>query len=276
MDYEVITDHDLDSKGSIALESFSAVITSTHPEYYSTSMLDGIETYIHQGGKLLYLGGNGFYWVTETRPDEPHCIEIRRLNTGIRAWEGRPGEGYLITTGQKSGLWRDRGRPPQKIVGVGFTTEGMDVSQPFTRLSDSYDPEMAWIFEGLQDDELIGDFGLGRGGASGLEMDRYDLALGTPPHTRLLCASFGHSDAYPLVPEDIMMMLPGYGGTQNPLVRGDVTYFTTAKGGAVFSAGSIAWSQALPANGGDNNVATITRNILRAFVDTHKQAHSSA
>lgn len=272
MDYDVISDHDLDALGQAALAPYEAVITSTHPEYYSARMLDGMEAYIREGGKLMYLGGNGFYWVTEVRPSEPWCIEIRRLNTGIRAWEGKCGEGYLVTTGQKGGLWRDRGRPPQKMVGVGFTTEGMDKSQPFERLSDSFDPDVAWIFDGIADDALIGDFGLGLGGASGLEMDRYDLALGTPPHTRLLCASFGHSDAYPLVPEDIMIMAPGYGGTQNPLVRADITYFTTALGGAVFSAGSIAWSQALPVNGGDNTVATMTRNVLKAFTGAAKTA----
>ena len=43
-------------------------------------------------------------------------------------------------------------------------------------------------------------------------------------------------------------------------------YFTTANNGAVFAAGSIAWSQALPCHGGDNNVATITRNVLDAFM----------
>lgn len=43
-------------------------------------------------------------------------------------------------------------------------------------------------------------------------------------------------------------------------------YFTTPKNGAVFAAGSIAWSMALPINDGDNNVAQIMRNVLDAFV----------
>ena len=63
-----------------------------------------------------------------------------------------------------------------------------------------------------------------------------------------------------------------YGGAHNPLVSADVTYFATTKGGAVFAAGSIAWSQALPLNGGDNNVATITRNVLKALVTTRNPA----
>ena len=42
-------------------------------------------------------------------------------------------------------------------------------------------------------------------------------------------------------------------------------YFTTPNNGAVFAAGSIAWSQALPCHGGENNVAKIMRNVLDAF-----------
>jgi len=42
-------------------------------------------------------------------------------------------------------------------------------------------------------------------------------------------------------------------------------YFTTPNDGAVFAAGSIAWSQALPCKGGDNNVGRVMRNVLDAF-----------
>ena len=264
-DYEILTDHDLHREGAAALAPYRTVLTGTHPEYYSEAMLDGTEDYITGGGRLLYLGGNGYYWVTGLRADEPWCIEVRKLESGSRAWQAEPGEGYLATTGERSGLWRVRGRAPQKLVGVGFTTEGMDESRPFERLPDSLDPAMAWIFDGIGDDELIGDFGLALGGASGIEMDRYDLALGTPPHARLLAASFGHSDNYPLVSEDIGYAFPGRGGSQDPQVRGDMTYFTAPNGGAVFAAGSIAWSQALPCFDGDNNVARIMRNILDRF-----------
>lgn len=264
-DVDVLTDHDLDRDGVAALAPYRVILTGTHPEYYSETMLDGTEDYLCQGGRLCYLGGNGYYWVTEVRPHEPWCIEVRKLESGSRAWQAAAGEGTLATSGQRSGLWRARGRAPQKLVGIGFTTEGMDESRPFERLPDSHDPAAAWIFAGVGDNELIGDFGLGLGGAAGLELDRYDLALGTPPHALLLAASFDHSDNYPLVSEDIGYAFPGRGGTQDPQVRGDIVYFETPSGGAVFAAGSIAWSQALPCHGGDNNVARIMRNVLTAF-----------
>ena len=43
-------------------------------------------------------------------------------------------------------------------------------------------------------------------------------------------------------------------------------FFTTPAQGACFAAGSIAWSQALPCKGGENNVARIMRNVLNAFL----------
>jgi N,N-dimethylformamidase len=45
-----------------------------------------------------------------------------------------------------------------------------------------------------------------------------------------------------------------------------MTYFTTAHDGACLSIGSIAWSQALPINQGQNHVATLMRNVLNAFL----------
>jgi hypothetical protein len=51
-------------------------------------------------------------------------VEVRKLNSGMRARQARPGEYYLASTGQKSGLWKDLGRPPQKLTAVGFISEG--------------------------------------------------------------------------------------------------------------------------------------------------------
>lgn len=269
-DFDVLTDHDLHAEGVDALTPYKTILNGTHPEYYSERMMDGTEEYLRKGGRVMYLGGNGYYWVTGTREGEPHCIEVRKLDAGSRAWQAEPGEGHLACTGERSGLWRSRGRAPQKIVGLGFTTEGMDKSEAFERMPDSFHKRVAWIMKGIGEKEPIGDFGLALGGAAGVELDRYDLALGTPPHTMLLASSWGHSDNYPLVSEEITYAFPGRGGTQDAQVRGDMIYFTTPNNGAVFAAGSIAWSQALPCRGGKNNLTTIMRNVLDAFIKDGK------
>src|SRR5439155_8372938 len=84
--YDVITDEDLHHEGSPALDPYDVVITGSHPEYDSQQMLDGIHSYLESGGKLVYLGGNGFYWVTSVDNERPHIIEVRRGVAGSRNW----------------------------------------------------------------------------------------------------------------------------------------------------------------------------------------------
>ena len=264
-DYEVLTDHDLHAEGAAALDPDRVVINVTHPEYYSEAMLDATEDYMTRGGRLIYPGGNGYYWVSGLREGAPEVMEVRKLDSGSRAWQAEAGEGYLACTGERSGLWRARGRAPQKIVGIGFTSEGMDRSTHFERMPDSFHKRVSWMFEGIGADEKIGDTGLGLGGAAGIEIDRYDLALGTPPHTMLVAMAEGFSDNYPLVSEEVTYAFPGRGGTQDPQVRADVTWFTTANDGACLAIGSIAWSMALPMNGGKNSAARFMKNVLDAL-----------
>ena len=260
--YDVLTDEDLHFDRAAALKPYNVVLNGTHSEYYSEAMLDATEDYLAHGGRVMYLGANGYYWVIAFRDDEPWCMEIRKLDSGSRAWQAAPGEYYMATTGEKGGIWRNRGRPPQKLMGVGFTSEGMDECKPYRKLPDAAAPAVAWVFDGVSH-EVFGDSGLALGGAAGLELDRYDLAWGTPPNTWLLASSEGHSDHYPHVGEEVMFNYPGLGGTQDFQIRGDVTLFNTVNGGTVFATGSIAWGQALPCNA---EVARITLNVLRRFM----------
>jgi N,N-dimethylformamidase len=265
--HDVFTDEDLHHDGLALLSSYKVVVTGTHPEYWTTPMMDALEAYLARGGKLMYLGGNGFYWVTSLDRERPHICEVRRGITGTRAWESAPGESYTSTTSEIGGLWRHRGRAPNRVAGVGFTAQGWDGRAPgYTRQAGSFDPRAAFIFEGVGKDEVIGDFGLGLGGAAGDELDRVDTALGTPPQTLVLATSSGHSDTILPVVED-------YNGVILPLmrreqwdVRSDVVYADLDGGGAFFSVGSISWCSSLPHNGYANNVSRVTENVLRAFM----------
>jgi N,N-dimethylformamidase len=265
LDYDILTDEDLHRDGVAAIAPYRMVINGTHAEYYSERMMDATEDYLANGGRVIYCSGNGYYWVSGFRDDSLDVMEVRKLDSGSRAWQSEPGEHYLSCTGERSGLWRQRARPPQKLVGTGFTSEGMDESKPYRRMPDSWHRAVSWIFDGV-DGEVIGDFGLALGGAAGIEIDRYDLALGTPPHARILASSEGHSDNYPKVSEEIFYNHPGMGGTQDPQIRADMVFFTTPKHGAVFAPSSIAWGQALPWNLGDNDVARVMRNVVDAFL----------
>jgi N,N-dimethylformamidase len=263
--YDVATDEELHQEGLDLLKRYKVVLTGSHPEYYSEAMLAAWEQYLAGGGRGMYMGSNGFYWIISYHPEKPWLLEVRKGESGSRAWQAKPGEYHHSTSGERGGLWRNRARPPQKIFGVGFTSEGFDDCSYYRQMPDARDPRGAWIFEGVGPDELIGDFGLAGGGAAGYEIDRYELALGTPPNALLLAASEGHSDNYPHVVEEIFFNYPGLGGTQDPQVRADLVYFTTPNGGAMFSTGSISYCGSLSHNNYDNNVSKITENVLRRF-----------
>jgi N,N-dimethylformamidase beta subunit-like, C-terminal/Concanavalin A-like lectin/glucanases superfamily len=266
--HDVATDGCLHEHGRALLDSYPVVITGSHPEYVTGERRAALAAYVEGGGRCLYLGGNGFYWVTSVDPERPHLIEVRRGHAASRCWESEPGECHHSTTGELGGIWRHRGRPPNALVGVGFIAQGSAPRSPgYVRCPDSHDPRAAFIFEGVGPDEVIGDFGLVMGGAAGDELDCVDPGLGTPPETLLLATSRGrHDDGYLLVHEEQLISDLRIGGSTNAKVGADMTYLETESGGAVFSVGSIAWTGSLSHAGYDNNVSRITENVLRGFL----------
>lgn len=266
-DYDVATDHDLHAEGAELLSRYTTVLTATHPEYYSAQLIDAWETYLAGGGRGMYLGGNGMYWVTSVAPGKSHVVEIRRGEVGDQAWRGRPGELQHSTTGEKGGLWRMRGRAPQKVWGTGYAAHTMAVSTHYEFLPDASDPGVEWITQGVDTSQNLGDFGLVNGGAAGLEVDRYDLDQGSPPHARVLATSVGHDQNSMLTTEEIYGAHPATNGEESPLVRADITYFTTPNGGAMFATSSMSWAASLFHHDGENAVARITANVIKRFSD---------
>ena len=264
--YDVITDEDVEQDGLEVIRGYRAVITGTHPEYYSIGMLDAVQSFVNTGGRLMYLGGNGFYWRVSYHTEIPGVIECRKSEDGIRTVPPRSGESYASFTGEYTGLWRRNGRPPNKLTGIGMVAQGFDISSPYIRTTASRNIRAGFIFDGVEDD-IIGDFGLSGGGAAGLELDAADAELGTPPHTLILATSQRHTDIYMTTPEEINDPVPGLGGSEAEIIRSDMVFFETHAGGAVFSTGSIAWAGSLSHTRYDNNVARITTNVLKRFLD---------
>lgn len=264
--YDVITDEDLHHEGLGLIKPYSVVVTGTHPEYWTNQMLDSVERYLNEGGRIMYMGGNGFYWVTSIDESRPHVFEVRRWG-GTQSWTSEPGEYYHSSTGELGGLWRNRGRAPQKMLGVGFTAQGHGPNRAYRRLEGSFDPRAEFIFEGIAEDAVIGDFDNLDGGprAAGYEFDRYDQALGTPAHALLLASATDFSDDYQLAVEEVDSSDSKQGGSVNKRVRADMVYFEYPNGGAVFSTGSVSWAGSLFYNRYGNNVSKITENVLRKF-----------
>jgi len=266
IEYDVITDLDIHADGVDLLDNYDVLVTGGHPEYISTPMWDALEAYQERGGNLMYMGGNGFYWRIAWHQGLPGVIEVRRSEDGTRPWVSEPGEYYMSFNGEYGGMWRRVGRTPNTLVGVGFTAQGFDHSTHYVRKPDADDRRAAFVFEGVSND-IIGDYGVGFGGAAGQEIDRFDIDLGSPPHGLILASSEGHTDHMLLANEDMNATHLMAGGVENPLVRADMTFFETGHGGAVFSTGAISWVAAMPWDDYDNDVARITLNVLKKFMD---------
>jgi len=261
--HDIVTDEDVDAEGYEALAPYRVIITGSHPEYWSTAMLDALDAWQRNGGRLMYLGGNGFYWRVAFSDQWPGAIELRRAEDGVRNWQTGDGENYHAWGGEYGGLWRRNGRAPNQLVGVGFAAQGFEKATYYERHPMAKDSRASWILDGVED-EFIGTSGLG-GGAAGQEVDRYDERLGSPGHAVVLASAteFG---------PDMLRTKEEFEGTvafpsPDPLVRADIVFYETPGGGAVFSVGSISWFGALARDAYDNDVARITTNVLERFLD---------
>ncbi|MEM7099633.1 MAG: N,N-dimethylformamidase beta subunit family domain-containing protein [Pseudomonadota bacterium] len=263
--FDVVTDEDLHLEGLAAISQYEVVITGSHPEYYSTPMRDALKAYLGQGGRFMYLGGNGFYWRVAFDPENPAIMEVRRAEDGTRAWIAHPGEYYHQFTGEYGGLWRRLGQPPNELVGIGFAAQGFDGGTYYRVQSGALDSRVAFITQGVETSEIWGDFGNQGGGAAGEEIDRVDYELGSPAHVVVIATSEEHKPGMLRVKEEFHMT--EYPRRQDSKVRADMVFFETPSGGAVFSTGSISYAGALAHNNFDNNIARITRNVLERFID---------
>ncbi|KAF5632418.1 uncharacterized protein FTJAE_7528 [Fusarium tjaetaba] len=263
--YDVVCDHDLHTHGYSSISRYGTIITGSHPEYHTTESLKAYMDFIKSGGNVMYLGGNGFYWSCATTSENIHRVEIRRGGEGVRPFTCAGGDRVFSSNGQSGLLWRSRGLPSNAFLGVGSCAAGPGPGVPYKRTEASKESKFTWMFDGIQQDELLGEYGFG-GGASGDEIDKCDYEVGSPAGTIILATSTGHSEEFAMFPEDVIIPFKNVLGTQTREVRSDMTYYETSGGGAVFSVGSMNWLCSLGWNRFDNNVALITGNVLREFV----------
>nr|WP_047167076.1 N,N-dimethylformamidase beta subunit family domain-containing protein [Sphingomonas sp. Y57] len=256
---DVVTDHDLHVRGAEALQGYAVVMTGSHPEYVSAAVLDALDAFNRRGGGLMYLGGNGFYGAVSTYPNEPHVMELRRGHSGGSHWKSPAGEAHHASTGELGGKWKLRDRSAHRLFGVGTASVTFNRGSPYLRTAASRDPACAWVFDGVEGDAIDTESCV-LGQPAGFEYDRMERGLGTPADS--ICLAVARFD--PPVTEYLLddwrwtgslgenradlVLIPGHGR------RGDV-----------FSVGSVAWTGCLLTDGGNNKVATITRNVLRRF-----------
>lgn len=88
-------------EGAGLLQSYNCVLTGSHPEYHTPETLDALQQHVGDGGRLCYLGGNGFYWRIAASAAVPDVLEARRAKgghprVGCRAWRGISSTGRLL------------------------------------------------------------------------------------------------------------------------------------------------------------------------------------
>ncbi len=249
--FDVITDDDLHREGPGALDGYRLAITGGHPEYVSTPMLDALERHVETGGRLIYMGGNGFYMRVAFSDAVPGAMEMRRVAQSLAGlWNEAPGQHHFSFTGELAGLWENLGRPLQALAGVGFADLmiGMDLTYEPTEAARS--ERAAFILRGV-DGPVANAYGKTYGMLCSDEFDRFDPALGSPEHG-LVVARAVRKAAVRSFEKD---------------VAADMTFFETPSGGAVLSTASISWSLGLNHAGRDNAISRITRNVVDRFID---------
>jgi len=206
--YDFYAETQLDD-GTLDLSAYRALVTAVHPEYWTRRMYDRVKQWVFQdGGRLLYLGGNGL-----------NCeVEIRGSSMWVH--NGRITGLDVAGVGAESRMAL-RHESEANLLGVVFTPPGAMTGAPYRVVDASH-----WAFDrtGLKNGDLFGEKSLHRrcpGGASGHETDK--LSPSSPKNARLLAKG--------LNPDD--------GGAH-------LIHFDTPHNGGVFSVGSISWCSSLP------------------------------
>ena len=266
---DVVTDHDLHEEGAALLAPYRVVIAAQHPEYHSERMMQALEDFLaaDRGGRLMYLGGNGFYWRAEPCEAAPHALEVRRAESGIRVWATEAGESYHAFGGGYGGLWRRIGRPAHRLVGNGFSSQGRHLGFPYTFAEAVRDPRVAFMLEGLEaaPGDIFGERGFMGGGAAGFELDSADVKFGTPPNALVVANGVVIHPDYGPVNEDMLVIR--HPRPQQEWSSADMVFFETPAGGAVFSVGSMTYVGSLPVDGYASTLTKLTTNVLRRFLD---------
>lgn len=217
-------------QGVLDLDAYKIVILSTHPEYWSKDMYYRLKAWVYErGGKLLYLGGNGLNCEVEFPSPDTMIVQNGKLGGGPFSMFKERGLESRFHVRQES---------EANLLGVVCTEAGIMTAAPYGVVDETH-----WVFAGtgLRNGDTFGERSLHMrvpGGASGHETDK--ISASSPRNVRLLAKGLN----------------PDEGG-------GQITYYDTPSGGAVYSVGSIAYPSSILVDGA---VSRITANVLSRFL----------
>lgn len=263
IEYDILTEELVDREGIGLLSQYSVVCSATHPEYITAGIFDAYTQYTAEGGRYIYIGGNGAFWAVDADAVLPGVMESRNFMAMSERW---------LTSGAQGGLMVETGRLPGASFGLEMGGMIFNGSSGYKLLADAEDPRANWIFEGVTSNvgDIFGEYGVDRvfGGAAGFEIDRFNPGNGAPRHTLHLATS---DELKPKIEDVKTLNLPlaitYHPSEKNIWSRADMVFFETPLGGAVFSTGSIAWISSCLHNNFDNDISRVTENVFRRFLD---------
>lgn len=219
------------------LTTYKAVILSTHPEYWTLQMIENLRQYLEQGGRLLYLGGNGVF----------EQVEYINQGRALTLLKGDPGS-------ERAASYVRNLNPPQSeraILGVAYRFDNYWTFAPY-RVQMSKHRFLAGT--GLGNGDLIGQEGINGGAASGWEMDTSEP--GNAADGQVVSAT--GADDRGSAPGNLQVLARGTNRGENGEFGADMTYYKSA-GGFVFSVGSLSFGGSLIK---DRHLQAIVKNVL--------------
>ena len=251
-DVSVIDDRQLHASADV-LEGVNVLILSAHPEYWTERMLDNLSEFLRRGGNVIYLGGNGLYWVVSLHPSKPYLMEVRRWG-GSQTCSVDPADRSHQFEPRLGGTWAHSQRPPNALVGVGFAGFGNGPSLEYVRTSESHEPTWRWLFDGV-DVERFGSTSLNTGAFN--EFDAYDPRLGSPGVSTVLAT------ALPTRPDHFGIYETDSPRAPDPEVRADLVATRTSSGGLVLAVSAISASGALSSRSDDGLKRILSNAVSR-------------
>jgi len=223
--YDYYSDTQL-HRGLLDLSAYRVLVLGPHPEYWTRAMYDRVKWWVfHEGGRLMYLGGNGLNCEVELHGDTMvvHNGKVPDLAAAKLGGESR----FAL-----------RHESEASLLGVVFTPDGAMTAAPYRVIDDEH-----WAFAGtgLRKGDSFGAESLHRrcpGGASGHETDKRS----------------------PSSPKNAQLLAKGLNGEWG---GAEMVCFDAPGGGAVFSAGSICYIGALLVDPGVSRVTSnVLRRFL--------------
>jgi hypothetical protein len=215
--------------GVLDLSAYKILLLSVHPEYWTRQMYYRLKQWVfEEGGKLIYLGGNGLNCEIELLPDDRMVVHNGQISS---LWPAG--------MGGKESRFAMRHESEANLLGVVFDPAGAMTGAPYRVVDGAH-----WVFSGtgLKTGDVFGEKSLHQrcpGGASGHETDK--VTSSSPKNVQRLAKGMNVDN----------------GGAE-------IIIYNTPSGGAVFSTGSINYALSLPI---DENVSKLTANVVRRFLE---------